>query len=170
MNKFYNSNTDAAVGKSTEHQGNSIFLKRVYLIISLILLIAGTAIFILEIPRYNEYKELSDGGCCTQGKIISVTREYIDTHEEETDVKYHIQGSYTVDGEKYNFQIESDKPAKKGNSINLFYEEDNPSHYVQENFSIDNFLCGFFCIGISALTGYFSYKPPVIKKENQYNH
>lgn len=168
MKQFNNSNT--ATVKSTDQQGNSKFLKRVYLFISLILLIAGTAIFTLQIPRYNEYKELSDGGCYTHGKITSVTREYIDTHTEETDVKYHIQGSYTVDGEKYNFQIESDKPAKKGNSIKLFYEEDNPSHYVQEDFPIDNFFFGFFCIGISALVGYFSYKPPAIQKKNEYNH
>lgn len=169
MNQFNNHNTDTTV-KSTEQQGNSKFLKRVYLIISLILLISGTAIFVLEIPHYNEYKELSDGGCYTQGEITSVTSEYVDTNAEETDVKYHIKGSYIVDGEKYNFQLESDKPAKKGNSIKLFYEKDNPSHYVQENFPIDDFVIGGFCVGISVLLGYFAYKPPVTKKKSQYNH
>ena len=102
---------------------------------------------ILIIGTHNEqirYNALLEGGHYTNGKITKVTYD-------DDDEAYYANIAYTVDKKVYNFSVSKGNKYKKGSTVKVLYEAENPSNCALENDSfIDEYLTNsiFLVIGI----------------------
>ncbi len=113
----------------------------VFIVIALIFGLSSTY------SRYNEeakYYELKEGGCYTYGVIDDVDRSL----NRKSRNKYHAYGTYIVDDQEYRFDFTSSTPLFEQSEILIYYEEGNPSNYIQNGFLKGSYSVGIFSIGV----------------------
>lgn len=167
MNQNFNSRGNAILKDTSTQDGNPEFFKQLYTVLGLIFFIIGVILVVLQSIEYANYKKIYDGGQYTYGVITDVTREIEDNNGEESEIYYYIQGNYDVAGETYEFYFKSSTSEKEGDSIKLFYEEGNPSNYVQEDFSEARYIVGIMCLGVSFILSIFAYKNYLVLKNKK---
>ena len=142
------------------------------MVVSAILVIVALIMGITSVcERYideSKYNELKSGGCCTYGIVDDSDR--IGSRKSKN--KYRAEGYYVVDGVEYPFSFKSRTKVYEGSEILIYYEEGNPSNYMQEGYLKGSYLTGFLFIagGIGVSLLYFlKYKSVSGSKSYTYN-
>ena len=143
-------------------------------ILSIIFMI-GTLIFgiysvstrSIEQAKYNELKQ---GGCYTYGVVVDSER----IGSRKSADKYRSDGYYVVDGEEYQFSFKSSSKVYVGSEILIYYEEGNPSNYIQDGYLKGGYLSGFFFIAVAIAIAIWNvvvyYKSKQVSGAGAYNY
>ena len=116
---------------------------------AVLLLIFGVYSLGTRFADEMKYNELKEGGCYTYGTVDHTTR----SKTEKRSYNYHAYGSYIVDGQEYEFSFKTSSAIHIGDDVVIYYEEGNPSNYMQEYYFRGSYVKGFLFTGISvALT------------------
>jgi hypothetical protein len=167
MNRFYNNDVSYVSERHSSSKGDPKFIRRMCLILAILFIISGIALFASQMDDYFTYKKLSDGGYYTYGEITDVNREVVDNHNGESDYYYDIRGTYSVDGKTYDFYFRSNVSEREGDRIKLLYEEGNPSNYIQDDCPNDHLVIGFLSFGVSFILCIYAYKSHVELKKKR---
>ncbi len=123
-------------------------------------------------PRFRDeakYNELKENGCWTLGEYENI---YQRGGMKGSDT-YYAYGTYTVDGQTYEFEFSTKSKVADVGKIKIYYDEENPSDYVQESYFGGDSVVGFIFLGLALVTATLEilvcFKSKKDDESNSYN-